>query len=217
MDLTLPIDQYCERTDFSLLSEPLNLLTNAGFIAAAYYLNKSFSKKNALLRPGAKLLNLIIFVIGVGSALFHSFANRWSMISDVAPIALFIFCYFWLYLRHVVGLPKSKTLGGLLLFAVLSSIFIYTSDPIKTGGSHSYFGAWIMLFGLSCFWLCYSKKSQWDMMLGFLLLTVGIMARSVDETLCELNPIGTHFIWHLCNSLMLFLITRAYGIKAEDR
>ena len=41
---------------------------------------------------------------------------------------------------------------------------------------------------------------------GMFLLS--FTARTLDAPLCEIVPIGTHFLWHLLNALLLFLLAR---------
>ena len=48
------------------------------------------------------------------------------------------------------------------------------------------------------------------MVAGALLLSVSITVRSFDESLCEVWPIGTHFIWHILNSIMLPFMIEVY-------
>ncbi len=35
------------------------------------------------------------------------------------------------------------------------------------------------------------------------MLTVSLVLRSLDAPLCAANPLGTHFLWHLLNAVML--------------
>ena len=49
---------------------------------------------------------------------------------------------------------------------------------------------------------------------GFLfgagLLSVSIIIRSLDQILCDAVPIGTHFIWHMLNGIMLGWMIHVY-------
>ena len=40
-------------------------------------------------------------------------------------------------------------------------------------------------------------------LIGAGLLALSLTFRSLDETLCSALPIGTHFMWHLLNGVML--------------
>jgi hypothetical protein len=38
---------------------------------------------------------------------------------------------------------------------------------------------------------------------------VSLVFRTVDEAVCTAIPIGTHFLWHVCNAIMLYLLLAA--------
>ena len=40
-----------------------------------------------------------------------------------------------------------------------------------------------------------------------------ILFRSVDQTLCETWPLGTHFVWHCLNAVVLYLTATALGSR----
>lgn len=45
---------------------------------------------------------------------------------------------------------------------------------------------------------------------GALILFASLTARSVDEMLCALFPMGTHFLWHILNGIMLGWMIEVY-------
>ena len=82
------IDIYCERLEPGLWAEPVNAITNIAFFIAAFFALRLAKKENALnWRSG--LLIALIFAMGVGSTLFHTFAVTWAMLSDVLPILFY--------------------------------------------------------------------------------------------------------------------------------
>jgi len=218
MDLWQPIDQYCERTDASLLSEPLNLFSNTGFILAGLIIIKSLkSSPEKTQPPGAWFLASMILIIGFGSGLFHSFANTWSMWADVLPIAIFVFAYLWLFLRQRTHQFRAGALVTLTGFLVLSFFVAKLADHQTSNGSESYFGTWIALFGISCFYAGRGEPTnQRRMLLATLLFSLSILFRTMDEAFCYRWPLGTHVFWHLLNSLVLYLVTKAY-ISTQGR
>jgi hypothetical protein len=42
------------------------------------------------------------------------------------------------------------------------------------------------------------------------LLCLSITIRSLDEILCDVIPIGTHFMWHVLNGIMLGWMIHVY-------
>src|SRR3546814_346293 len=101
------IDIYCERLGPGLWAEPLNALTNLAFIVAGIVLVAALRRAEPGVRRDPAMLGLVLllFVIGIGSGLFHSFAVAWAALADVIPVALFILLYMYLALRRLVALP----------------------------------------------------------------------------------------------------------------
>ncbi len=54
--------------------------------------------------------------IGIGSALFHTFATTWARLLDVNPILLFQLLFLWLYTRHVMELPAALAAATVVIF-----------------------------------------------------------------------------------------------------
>ena len=85
MDWTQQFDDYCERTDFSLWSEPLNAITNLAFLIAAVVMWRRSQGVTI-----ARALSVILFIIGIASGLFHTLATAWASAADVLSILIFI-------------------------------------------------------------------------------------------------------------------------------
>lgn len=212
MDPTAPIDQYCERLKPGLFEEPLNLFTNLSFIIAGLLILK-LVKKNAptLRREGSRSLPILIIIIGVGSALFHSAANVWSRWADVIPIAVFVIYYLWLFLRHEVALGWGSITTFFLGFLALSVACANLSNPQVANGGQWYFGTWISLFGISCFYGGRGQRLQFFAVIcATLLFSAALLFRTIDLRVCDVWPIGTHLFWHVFNGIALYLVTMAY-------
>ena len=100
MDWTRAIDAYCERTDASFWSEPVNAVTNLAFIVAAIVM-----WHRARGEVPAQVLCAVLFLIGVGSFLFHTFATAWAAAADTTPILVFSLIYIFLANRDYWGWP----------------------------------------------------------------------------------------------------------------
>jgi len=92
MDWNAQVDGYCERLDPTFWAEPVNAVTNAAFLIAAYVIWRRVRGHGL---PLAMLLVAILAIIGVGSFLFHTFATRWAGVADVLPILLYILVYIY--------------------------------------------------------------------------------------------------------------------------
>ena len=74
------VDGYCERIDASFWSEPLNAITNIFFLVAAVWVLRREG-----LNSTARILALILGMIGAASFLFHSFAQAWACLLYTSP------------------------------------------------------------------------------------------------------------------------------------
>ena len=105
--------------DASFWSEPVNALSNAAFLVAAAIAFARWRRAGASDLP-ALLLIAAVAVVGIGSFLFHTFANRWSRLADVIPIAVFIYGYFALAMHRFFGLGVASSIGITAAFLVFS-------------------------------------------------------------------------------------------------
>src|SRR3954470_17161172 len=149
-----PVDLYCERLDASFWAEPLNAASNAAFLIAAGAAFLRWRRAGASDLP-ALLLILVVAVVGIGSFLFHTLANRWSELADVLPIAVFIYGYFFLAMRRFFGLRLAPAIALTLTFAGFSFSFVrlwvlaFGPRGIEiTNSSIGYFPAALALLGV---------------------------------------------------------------------
>ncbi len=82
------IDDYCERIQPGLIQEPINLISNAAFLIAGFLILRRVHDSGLLGSPRTawKVIGWLVIAVGVGSALFHSFALFITMLADVIPI-----------------------------------------------------------------------------------------------------------------------------------
>lgn len=207
MDWFAPIDAYCERLGPGLLAEPLNALSNAAFIIAAVWAARAALKRGG--GPVIWVLIALVFVIGLGSLAFHTFANQWSMLADVLPITLFIYGYLGFALRRFLKFAWWKVgLGlGILLIVTLAAERIMPPDFMN--GSGAYLPALIASVLVSLALLRLGHPAQLNVGVATSVLFVSLIFRTGDRLLCSLVPIGTHFIWHMLNGLVLALYLEA--------
>ena len=190
------IDAYCERTDFSYWSEPVNAITNAAFLIVAILM---FGRTKG--HPWARVLTIILFAIGVGSYLFHTHATAWASAADVAPIALFILTYLFLVNWHMLRWPWWAAFIAMLGFLPYAAgITLVLRDIVFFQVSNFYWTVPLLLILYTPF---VPAKTARGFVIGAALLSLSITVRSVDETLCAGWPLGTHFGWHILNALML--------------
>ncbi len=207
-----PVRDYCERTGPELLAEPLNAISNAAFLVAAVLL----LRRGRAPDPVADGFAVLVGVIGIGSALFHTLAVQWAMLADVIPIALFIHAYVFLALRRFLVLPAPAALAGTLAFAVAAAVFEPALSNLAgrplgplTNGSVAYAPAALALFGVGTASRRFGRREGAALIGIGLLFLVSLAARTLDAALCPVVPFGTHWLWHLLNACVLYALVRA--------
>jgi hypothetical protein len=203
------LDIYCERLGPGIWAEPLNLLTNlAFFVAGALTLRLFLQQPDRNLRRRWDLLALVLllFAIGFGSGLWHGFATRWAVLADVVPITLLINLFLLSFLVRVAALPWWWVLGIFLTYQGLGFGLLSVAPPDALNGSIAYLPALMFLIGIWG-WLivrAHPLASTFGLATG--LFTVSLTFRTLDSDLCGSFPLGTHFLWHLLNGWVLYLL-----------
>lgn len=216
-----PLDLYCERLDPSFWSEPVNALSNLIIFGAGLLFIRSVlrvSRKRAIAPDLTFLfLGLLISVVGIGSFLFHTFANKWSLLADVLPILIFIGLAFGIYLRRIFNLSPIAAFVYSLTLAMV--IYAIDSSPYDRffNGSLSYFPAWFACFFMACFSYKSHSRVAKKLFQATFVFTLSLCFRSVDMMVCPFFSVGTHFLWHTLNGLTLYLIAMGMLQKRARR
>jgi hypothetical protein len=209
VDWTREIDLYCERIGPGLWAEPLNFLTNIAFVGAAFLAYRDASRLNAAQKQPAAVLMVLLAAIGVGSALFHSFATTWAQALDVLPIQLYIVATLYLWLRDAELLSLLGCCGAIFGLLTLSAFFALFVPPESVNGSQGYFGV-LLFMG----WLAWRQHRTpaggREFLWATLAFALSLSFRMMDLEICPSWPLGTHFLWHLCNAWVCYLPLRAY-------
>ena len=199
MYLSQSIDIYCERLDVGIWAEPINAVTNFAFILAAIIM--WIRCKNLV---EGRVLAFLLFSIGCGSFLFHTFAQTWAAILDVTPILIFILTYIYAANRRFLVWSKRMSITGVILFLPYQFLVVSILSSIQfLGSSAQYVPVAILIFFYSA--LLHKSKTNLsrELFVGATILSLSIFARTIDAPLCAIVAVGTHFIWHILNAIML--------------
>jgi hypothetical protein len=207
MDWTAPIDLYCERLGTGLWAEPLNAISNAAFLVAAG-IGFAAWRRQPLANLPVLVLTLLVAAIGVGSFLFHIFANRWSVLADVIPITVFIYGYLALALRRFLGFGWPAAGGILVLFFALNLVLERALSPLL-GGSAGYAPALLALAATGTALHIRKHPAARPLLAATGIFLVSLTLRTLDVPLCPALPIGTHFLWHILNATTLAVLLLA--------
>lgn len=206
MDWSRPIDLYCERADPSFWAEPINALSNAAFLIAAIAAFVGWRRTKPHDVP-ALLLILLVAVIGIGSFIFHTVATTGAELFDTIPIAVFIYAYLALALRRMLRMSWGVAAVLLVSFAALTygEAAIVSADTFN--GSHEYLPALAVMLLVG--FVVRRQPGGPAILVAGAVFALSIVCRSLDNALCPLLPTGTHFIWHLLNACVLYLLLTA--------
>ncbi len=205
MDWFEQVDGYCERTDFTYWSEPLNALTNVAFIIAAVI----FWRRSAGVRM-ARGLSGMLCVIGIGSFLFHTHATLWASTLDVIPIGSFILIYLFIVNRDIVPMGAMWAVLATALFIPYAAALVPVLNRIPFIAISNFYWTVPILLLLYAVFLRHRPGIAQGFSAGAALLCLSIIIRSLDEILCDMIPIGTHFVWHILNGVMLGWMIHVY-------
>ncbi len=223
---------YCERgLDPSFWAEPVNALTNLGF-----FLMAALAWRELAARPSDEPKAFRYFLvgnvaaIGAGSFVFHTYATVWSSLADVIPIGVFMLAYFAFALRRFVGLHP--ILIPLALAGFAWSIeqamhlqcwngqigFSLDAPALQStsclNGSVGYMPALALMLLIGGLLTARRHGAGPYVLAASVVFMVSLTFRTVDRLWCHdvilvSRSIGTHFLWHILNSIALLLLLLA--------
>lgn len=194
------IDAYCERLGPAFWSEPVNALTNLAFILAALW-----AWPRVRGRTTGQLLAGILFVIGIGSGLFHTLATAWAGLADTLPILAFIEVYIFAATRDFLGRPRWQAGLVTLAFPLVAGAMapMLAGLPLY-GVSAGYLPVPLMIAAYALLLARRAPATARGLGIGAALLMLSLTFRSLDMPLCgATGGLGTHFLWHILNAIML--------------
>ena len=201
MDWLAPVDAYCERTGPDYWSEPINALTNLAFILAALLMARRLNGPGMTM---GRALAAILFIIGIGSWLFHTHANRLTGLMDVLPILVFILLYIFAATRDYFGArPWVAVLVTLAFFPyAAATVPIFAAIP-GIGSSAGYAPVPLLILIYAVLLRRRAPDTARGLAIGSGILILSLTFRTLDQPLCDITPFGTHFMWHILNAVML--------------
>ncbi|WP_370973088.1 hypothetical protein [Amycolatopsis sp. cg9] len=187
------VDGYCERVAPGLWGEPLNSLSNLAFLVAAVLVWRLAGGD----RTGRLLAGLIGLVF-VASSVFHLVATRWAAVADSGAILGFVLVYAVVFTREY----WSRQWGWLAAPAFLALTVV---TAVLGGGL--YLSALIGL-GVFAAVLAFQRDPRWThFAVAGAVFALSLSLRTLDRDVCDYVPAGTHFLWHLLNGVVLYLVS----------
>lgn len=202
------LDSYCERLSaiFGSESEPLNSISNIGFIICAlllltaYYRTTSFSWKTFDIF----LLSILVGAIGIGSSLWHFYGTAPYLLGDIIPITLFLNLYLFTFLIRIAKVSIKQTFIAWLLFQGVTYVCQTYLPPNLLNGTIMYIPAFFILCIMVLYVTLTFHAATLAMVKASAIWMASLFFRTIDLNVCSFFPIGTHFIWHLLNAIVLY-------------
>lgn len=209
------VDSYCERTAPGLWGEPLNALTNLAFLAASALLLWLLAGQPRRPPASVWLLPVLLGVVGLCSAAFHTFATSVTAALDSLSILVFILVAVVVTTHWMWGLRWRWAWLAAPAFLAFSVGVNWALAAV--GGENATLGGYLpALLGLLGFGLAIRLTAATDavhfgtwLLLASIVFAVSLTLRALDMPLCQAFPIGTHFLWHCLNATVLFVVTYA--------
>ena len=204
------IDVYCERTSPAFFAEPVNALTNLAYLVAAFAAWRlEVSRPNPAARVLIAALVWSTVAVGTGSALFHTIATSWASWADVFPILAFMLVFLWITVSRFLAWPAWPSAITVAAFIGLTfSLEAFVPETVLWGGAYATPTLFVMVGAGIALKMRRSPAAN-ALLAAAGLFVLSFTFRTLDMPLCARLPFGTHFMWHLLNATLLFLLTRA--------
>jgi len=205
------VDLYCERLAPGLWAEPANALSNLAFIVAAialWRLQRRVSSAAGEPAMSVRLLPLLVFLVGIFSALFHTLSTRWAGLLDTLFILLYCCVFLYAFVRHGLRTSSWLALAIAIAFAAVSYSFPRWFPPDAWNGSLGYLPNLAGLIVIAALLSLRRAPAARGFVLAAAVFCVALALRTADQAWCARFPLGTHFAWHLLNGLLLWIVSR---------
>jgi len=200
----------CERHAHGPLEEPLNMLSNMLFLLVAFALIRYYRTHPDLKGKwiwDLHILTGLVMLIGIGSTVFHSFPSPTTELMDIIPIVLFIVLFFISIIVRVGRTGPFETVICLMAF-VFTTHFFVTQFPNAMNDSIGYLSSMGALVMIAIYLHMLRRPSSHQFLLAALLGVISLFFRSVDNEVCDVIPIGTHFLWHTLNAALIYVVMK---------
>ncbi|MGW4482512.1 hypothetical protein ACWEOE_01610 [Amycolatopsis sp. NPDC004368] len=197
MNWTAYVDGYCERVAPGLWGEPLNDVTNLAFLVSA-----AAVWWRAHGRRTGRTLAALIGLVFLASTVFHLIATRWGGAADSGFILVFAL-YYAAKFPHVFFGVRMRTSW------LAAPAFVVLTAAMAALGGGLYVPA---LVGLAVFAgvLAYARDPYWPhFAVAGAVFALSLALRGIDGVVCGDFPTGTHFLWHLLNAVVLYVVANA--------
>ena len=194
---------YCERASLDFFGEPFNSITNIFFMITAFLVLR-------LYRDYISFFSIAF--IGLSSFAFHTYQNSFTGLLDILAIIIFMLIYTTNIYKKLIGFNFFYSSFIALSFVISCYLFGILLRNSVIGTSSFYFP---IIFHL-LFLIIYFRYINLDfnylkyLVLSITIFSTSIILRVIDQSVCNIFPLGTHFLWHMLNAIFLFFLIKFF-------
>lgn len=200
----------CERHTLGWMAEPLNVLSSFAFMAVAISIYRYYRREEDVRGKWAWdiiALMAITFIIGVNSVIFHAYPTPTTELMDTLAIVFFIMIYFWSVLFRIGRCNFFQATVCFIAFLGFSHILVH-QFPKALNDSIGYLSSMIALIMIAVHLHLKARPSSQHFMLAAIVGVCSLFCRAIDKEVCSMLPVGTHFLWHMLNATLLFILLK---------
>ena len=137
----------CERHAHGLTAEPLNVISNLGFLYVAVVIYRFYHKHEDVMGRwiwDIHAMTFLTFIIGINSIIFHAYPNATTELMDTIPIVMFIMIYFTSVLFRIGRTNVFQAVICLVAFVGFSHVLVH-QFPRALNDSIGYLSSMIAL------------------------------------------------------------------------
>ncbi|MES2984908.1 MAG: ceramidase domain-containing protein [Pseudomonadota bacterium] len=211
--VTAPLTHWygvCERAGLGAAAEPMNVLSSFMFMIVAVSIYRYYHRNEDLKGKwmvDVHALTFLTFIIGVNSLVFHAFPSPTTELIDTMSIVLFIIIYFWCVLFRIGRCTIFQAGICFIAFVGFSHILVH-QFPRALNDSIGYLSSMIALIVIAVHLHLKARPSSSHFLLASIIGVVSLFCRAIDREVCDMFPIGTHFLWHTLNATLLYILLK---------
>lgn len=200
----------CERSSPDWWAEPLNTLSNLGFLIVAVAMYRFYKRHEDIEQRwilDIQVLTFLTFIIGINSMIFHTFPSPTTELMDTIPIVMFIMIYFVSIIFRIGRVGLFQGIICLVAFVGFSHILVH-QFPRALNDSIGYLSSMIALIVIAFYLQLRKRPSSQHFMLAAMLGVISLFCRAIDRAVCDIVPTGTHFLWHVLNATLMYILLK---------
>lgn len=200
----------CERQDVHFWAEPLNAFSSFAFLYITIRLLIYFEGLQILRHRRLWDIKALLFItpcIGMASFVFHTLPGHETELIDTTFIVAFILLYFWCSLIRIAQIGVFQATICFIAYAGFTHIVV-TQFPKALNDSIGYLTTMMALIVIAFYLNMKKRAAARDFLIAALIGVMSLFFRSIDRATCDMVPFGTHFLWHVLNATLIYILMK---------